>query len=81
MTSGALSVDEDDHVRADQSVVLVCTEIPFLHRLDQLVTYAFQVCGSMGQQLVLPCRHLRRQLLVGDGVCSASGRKSGGLRW
>ena len=68
MTSGAPSVDEDDLVRADQSVVLVCTEIPFLDRPDQLATYAFQIRGSMGQQLVLAHRHLRRQLLVGDGV-------------
>ena len=56
-------------MRADQSVVLVCTEIPFLDRPHQLATYAFQVRGSMRQQLVLP----RRQLLVGDGVVQPAG--------
>lgn len=39
-----------------------------LYRVDELVTYAFQLHGAMGQQLVLQASHLCCELLVGDGA-------------
>ena len=56
-----------------QSVVVGRTKVPLLDRLDEPATYSFQVRGSMRQQLVLACRHLRGQFLVGNGVVQPAG--------
>ena len=48
--------------------------IPFFDRPGQLLTYSFQVGCSMREQFVLPRRHLRPQVVVGDGAGQPAGK-------
>ena len=53
---------------ANRLVVIWWLEISVLHGADELAAYVFHVGGVMGEQLVLPGRHLRCQTSVGDGA-------------
>jgi hypothetical protein len=50
------------------SAVLFRRQITLFDRLHKLISYAFQIGGAMGLQLVLPGRHPHREVLIGDGA-------------
>src|SRR5271166_3348393 len=56
------------------SVVFLCRRIPFLYRLDEFVTYAFEVGGTTRFELVLPSCHPCCEFLVGDRAVEPAGK-------